>query len=675
MTISSTELIQSLNKAYRLLKPKRNHLNIFKTNLIHLLSLIDEKESEENVKIHLMDFLKQTFYHPEYLVATKGKTDFVIHLGKDAKSPAGVLFEVKKPTNKADMVSKSNLNTKAMHELILYFLRERLIGKNNSLTYLIITNIYEWYVFDAALFERVFIENSYLQKAYKEWEGGQKVSSKTELFYAEIAKPFLQELDKEINFAHFDIRSYEKEIKGVNPKEDNLLVPLYKFFTPAHLLKLPFVNDSNTLDKGFYAELLHIIGLKEHKDQGKKVIRRLPENERYPGSLIENAINILELENTVRKVSNKYLSGSSDEEQVFSLALGLCITWVNRILFLKLLEAQLLIYHNGSSKYKFLNIHTIRDFDELYKLFFQVLAKENSERTQLVRSKYAHIPYLNSSLFEISDLEDASLKINGLDDNIDLELYPNSILRRNIDRRDTVSLNTLHYLFEFLDAYDFSSVGKDEIQEENKPIINAAVLGLVFEKINGYADGSYYTPGAVTMFLCRETIRRAVVEKFNDVYKWKCESIDDIRNFIADRRNAKDILQFNRTIENIRIVDPAVGSGHFLVSSLNELIVIKAELGILADAKGNRLANLDVSVANDELIIADGRTQAFFEYNVKETNDSGRHIISTDTQNIQETFFNEKRKIIEGCLFGVDINPNSVKICQLRLWIELLKHA
>ncbi|MFW5701217.1 MAG: Eco57I restriction-modification methylase domain-containing protein, partial [Cyclobacteriaceae bacterium] len=44
-------------------------------------------------------------------------------------------------------------------------------------------------------------------------------------------------------------------------------------------------------------------------------------------------------------------------------------------------------------------------------------------------------------------------------------------------------------------------------------------------------------------------------------------------------------------------------------------------------------------------------------------------------QRIQETLFHEKQTIIENCLFGVDINPNSVKICRLRLWIELLKNA
>ena len=46
-----------------------------------------------------------------------------------------------------------------------------------------------------------------------------------------------------------------------------------------------------------------------------------------------------------------------------------------------------------------------------------------------------------------------------------------------------------------------------------------------------------------------------------------------------------------------------------------------------------------------------------------------------ESQRIQETLFHEKQTIIENCLFGVDINPNSVKICRLRLWIELLKNA
>ena len=68
-----------------------------------------------------------------------------------------------------------------------------------------------------------------------------------------------------------------------------------------------------------------------------------------------------------------------------------------------------------------------------------------------------------------------------------------------------------------MDAYDFASEGSEEIQEENKTLINASVLGLIFEKINGYKDGSFFTPGFITMYMSRETIRRAVVQKFNNL--------------------------------------------------------------------------------------------------------------------------------------------------------------
>ena len=674
MTISYIDIKNSLNKAYRLIKPRRKDLDNFKLKLTNLLTHIDEKESEENVKIHLMDFLKNTFFHPDHLIATNGRTDFVIHTSVSAQSPVGVMFEVKKPTNRVEMITKDNLNARAMHELILYFLRERMDKKNSSLTHLIITNIYEWFVFDATLFEKIFTQSKDLQKAYKEWNSGQKISSTTGLFYNEIVKPFLHELDKEISFAHFDIRNYEKNLRSKSDKDDNKLISLYKFFSPVHLLKLPFVNDSNSLDKGFFTELLHLIGLEEEKEGSKKIIRRLKEGKRNPGSILENTINILEVEDSIRKVPAKLQFGSNKEDRLFNLALDLSITWVNRILFLKLLEAQLLKYHNLDKKYRFLNTSVIRDYDELYKLFFQVLAKRNFDRTPVIQQKYGHIPYLNSSLFEISELEDLTIKVNALDDYLDIPIYVNSVIKKGVSKKDTSVMNTLHYFFEFLDAYDFASVGKEEIQEDNKTIINASVLGLVFEKINGYRDGSIYTPGAVTMFLCNETIRKAVIKKFNDTYMWKCQSIGDLKNHLADRRNQKDILEFNRILESVRVADPAVGSGHFLVSSLNELIVIKAELGIFADEFGTRIDNVDISIANDELVITDHKTQDFFEYSVNQNN-YGKYTVSPDIQKIQQTLFNEKRNIIERCLFGVDINPNSVKICQLRLWIELLKHA
>jgi len=669
MKLHEISLKKSLNKAYRLIKPKRPDIELFKGNLIKLLGQIDEKESEENVKIHLMDFLKDTWYKQDYLVATKGRTDFVIHTGKDAKAPSGVLFEVKRPTNKGDMVTRQNLNAKAMHELILYYLRERVNEKNIDIRHLVITNIYEWFIFDASIFEKLFAKNTKLVKAFKDWDSGQKVSTNTDLFYKEIAKPFLDELKEDISFTWFDIREYEKPLKNNDKADDNKLIALFKIFSPIHLLKIQFANDSNSLDKGFYSELLHIIGLEEVKEGSKKLIRRKQEGKRDAGSLLENTITILDLEDSLHKVPDISSYGDNRQERLFNLALELSITWINRVLFLKLLEAQLIKYHKGDQSYKFLNYTKISQYDELYKLFFQVLAKKQSDRNDDITKKFGNIPYLNSSLFEISELEDQTIKINSLDDALDLDLHSGTVLRDAKNKPIAKSLNGLQYLFDFLEAYDFASEGSEDIQEDSKTLINASVLGLIFEKINGYKDGSIFTPGFITMYMCRQAIRLAVLQKFKDAYGWKCEAFEDLKNYMADRRTAKDVLEFNALINDMHLCDPAVGSGHFLVSSLNEIISIKAELGILADDKGVRLSGYDIEIENDELIVTYNDGQDIFEYQVYNGS------INKETQRVQKSLFHEKQTIIENCLFGVDINPNSVKICRLRLWIELLKNA
>lgn len=673
MTTKEISLKQALNKAYRLIKPKRPEMEAFKKNLITLLGQIDEKESEENVKIHLMNFLRDTFYNPTFHVATKGRTDFVVHTGKDAATPAGVLFEVKRPLNTADMVAKTSLNAKALHELMLYFLRERIEHKNNDIRQVVITNIYEWFIFDASVFERLFHKNTQLVKQYKEWAAGQKVSSNTDLFYKEIAKPFLESLDEEIPFTWFDIREFDKPLRNTVKEDDNKLIALFKVISPTHLLKLPFANDSNSLDKGFYAELLHIIGLEEVKEGSKKIIRRKKEGQRNEGSLLENTIAILDTENCLHKVQDLKSYGETKDDQLFSVGLELCITWVNRILFLKLLEAQLLKYHKGNNQYRFLNFENLPQYDEVYKLFFQVLARRYEERIEKVQKKFSHIPYLNSSLFEFSEMEEATIKINMLDGTAELDLISSTVLRNDKNKAKAARLNTLQYFFEFLDAYDFASEGSEEIQEESKTLINASVLGLIFEKINGYKDGSIFTPGFITMYMCRQSIRQAVVNKFKEKYNWKAETFDDLYNYISEDRSAKKLKEYNEQINSLTICDPAVGSGHFLVSALNELIAIKDELGILISEQGTRLSEIEITLENDELIITDAQGD-IFQY-IIEPDKNNQHYIQPWKQAVQKTLFHEKQTIIENCLFGVDINPKSVQICRLRLWIELLKNA
>ncbi len=655
---------KSLDPAYKL-RPEREQIERFKASFKTLFGHIDEKESEENVKDHLMDFLKAVYYKDTCLIAPKGKTDFVIHLGKDAASPVGVLFEVKRPANRSEMVSRENLNTKAFHELLLYYFQERSRDRNSDLRHCVVTNVYEWYIFDAALIDRVFYRNAHLKKEYTAWATGQKVSRNNDLFYNEIAKPFLAGLDVEIPFTYFDLRAYQKNVEDGDPTNDKALLPLYKVLSPAHLLKLPAATDSNRLNPRFYTELLHLIGLEETKEGNKKVIRRKAAGQGDDGSLLENTIIELETSGKLSHLSDPGQYGRTHDEQLFSVALELCITWVNRILFLKLLESQLVKYHRGDRTYAFLNGDTLADFDELYRLFFRVLAKRPADRLAGIQQKFGRVPYLNSSLFEITELEDATININTLDSSLRLPLLRQSVLRDNPAYRDRAELRALDYLFAFLDAYDFASESGDDIQEKDRALINASVLGLIFEKINGYKDGSFYTPGFITEYMCRETIRKAVVQKFNDAHGWQCADFAALQDKDLDRPAA------NELIDSLRICDPAVGSGHFLVSALNELIAIKSELGILQDHAGRRLKGYLIRVVNDELLVLDEEDDEPFTYFLQEA--TARP--TAERQRVQRVLFHEKQVLIENCLFGVDINPNSVKICRLRLWIELLKNA
>lgn len=651
-------IAKSLNKAYRQVPVERPVFNIFKAQLSNYYKQISSIDTEEKLKGDLMDFLKFTFYSQNYKVSPNGDIDCAIHLGVNVTDPVGVIIEVKKPTNATEMITKEDLNRKALQELLLYYLRERHIKKNIQLKQLIVTNVYEYFVFDAHEFERIFYSNKKLIKRFEEFNAGALTSEKTDFFYKEIAADFIANVLDQITYTWFDIRKYKQFLDTGNDKR---IIELFKFFSPEHLLKKRFQNDSNSLNTKFYSELLYIIGLEEvvEKDSKKHIITRRKEVERNQASLLENTITILDSEDWLDNVKDRYSFGKNRQEQLFGVALALTIGWANRILFLKLLEAQLVKYHKGDQSYAFMRPFVIPDYDELNKLFFQVLAKRITDRSESINTKYGKVPYLNSSLFEISPLERQTIRISSLD-NSELPLFNGTVLKDGQKPRYD-KLPTLRYLLEFLDAYDFSSEGSEEVQEQAKTLINASVLGLIFEKINGHRDGSVFTPGAVTMYMSREAIQQTVVRRFNEEMGWSCKDYEALKN-----KDIEDYVQANAVIDSLRICDPAVGSGHFLVSVLNEVIYTKYDLGILIDGSGKRIKKQDYSIdiENDELLISDedGNPVSYIPGN-------------QESQRIQETLFNEKRKIIENCLFGVDINPNAVNICRLRLWIELLKNA
>ena len=666
MILSTFPIEKSLNRAYLKQDLTKKQMEVFRNELKKLLDTIsqlnNQGQDEENFKTPIIHFLTETYYKGKNYVNSSKKYDLVIGNGEKVADSVAVIIETKRPSNTAEMITSSNPNAKALHELVHYYMQERKNG-NDELKYLVITNCYEWYLFDAVDFENIFYKNQEFRNNYENWDTKQKVDNTTVSLYENI-RNFIDKNVAELKATYFDLRDYEAALNSHDSENLSQLINLYKIFSPEHLLKKPFANDSNTLNKEFYNELLYILGLEEKSENNKIVIERRSKD-RSEASLIENTINILKTRDKLKGIEDITQFGQTEEEQLFSVALELCITWLNRILFLKLLEGQLIKYHNNDSNFAFLSPDKVKEFDKLDELFFEVFAIKPAERTQKIQEQYAHIPYLNSSLFEMSLLEQQTISIANLKNDQQLPIYNKSVLKIATNKKE---INTLQYLLQFLSSYNFSSDSHAKIQEDNRTIINASVLGLIFEKINGYKDGAFFTPGFITMFMSRETIRKAVVQKFREKENKEFNDFDDVKNYCRLHHKKEDIERFNEHINSLKICDPAVGSGHFLVSALNELIAVKSELNILS--YNGIIINWEVSVDNDELTVTHKFNNQPYEYFLMDDEKP-----APDAQEVQMTLFNEKRLLIENCLFGVDINPKSVLICRLRLWIELLKNA
>ena len=279
------------------------------------------------------------------------------------------------------------------------------------------------------------------------------------------------------------------------------------------------------------------------------------------------------------------------------------------------------------------------------------------------------MPYLNSSIFTKQEIE-KTLEINQLENGVTIQIYAHTSLFDEKHKKLTGEMPFLQYLFEFLDSFDF---GENHSDENKSDLISSAVLGQVFERLNGYKDGSFYTPSFITGYMCKESINKIVLERFAKEFDLNFDDldIDKLENIIELKlQKSSDMTalfkRLNAIINDIKICDPAVGSGYFLVSALNYIISLKSRLGILVDENG-KLLKAKIKYENDELDIMYSDSTRFYYSRPKSADEAG--------QIIQKTIFNEKAGLIENCLFGVDINPNSCEIARLRLWIELLKSS
>lgn len=608
-------------------------LKDYKTSLENNL-----KNNEDSLVANaLSKFFENLHFECEIKSIHKGNSGMDLALKKDKQIQ--VIVEAKLPHSK-EFFSQSKPNCKALHECILYYLRERK-ALNSSLKHIIITDFYRFYIFKADLFEELFNKNKYFKEAFENFESKNSLfKGNTDEFYKECEKllsseKYLDSITRKDLFDEPSLKGVFIDIKPILEQEKpsfSKLKPLFKIFHKDFLLSEFNPNDANSLNNAFYKELLYILGLCESKQNSKLIIAKSEESKEEQGTFY-TAIN------------------SKLKEENFETILKLLILWLNRILFLKLIESNLVRF-NDDKNLKFLNFKKIPDFDKLSELFFEVLAKEKSTRK---KSEFAYLPYLNSSLFEKQSIEN-TLEISSLSNDLKLFYYKNTVLKDDKCKAKKGQVGLLEYLFEFLDSFDF---GSDDEQSEilsQKELISSSVLGNVFEKLNGYKEGSFYTPSFITSYMCKESITKVVLDKFNAQFDLDAKDISELRKSLRkeDKKAQKELLN------SIKICDPAVGSGHFLVSALNVMLSIYDELNLFDE-------EFYLEVQNDEILIT-GRKGEFIEYKRPSTPKDKAHLI-------QQELFHTKKDIIENNLFGVDINPNSCEITKLRLWIELLKHS
>ncbi|ECQ8086225.1 class I SAM-dependent DNA methyltransferase [Campylobacter jejuni] len=621
--INEKEFLNPYHRKKPILETELNEfiktLKDYKINLENNL-----KNNEDSLVANaLSKFFENLSFQCEVKSIHKGNSGIDLALKKDGLTQ--VIIEAKLPHSR-EFFSPSKPNCKALHECILYYLRERK-ALNSSLKHIIITDFYSFFIFKADLFEELFNKNKYFKEAFENFE------SKNSLFKGntdEIYKEFEKILngDSTLKGLFVDLKPILEQDKLSFSK----LKPLFKIFSKDCLLGEFNPNDANSLNNAFYKELLYILGLCESKQNSKLIIAKSEESKEEQGTFY-TAIN------------------SKLKEENFETILKLLILWLNRILFLKLIESNLVRF-NDDKNLKFLNFKKIPDFDKLSELFFEVLAKEKSTRK---KSEFAYLPYLNSSLFEKQSIEN-TLEISSLSNDLKLFYYKNTVLKDDKCKAKKGQVGLLEYLFEFLDSFDF---GSDDEQSEilsQKELISSSVLGNVFEKLNGYKEGSFYTPSFITSYMCKESITKVVLDKFNAQFDLDAKDISELRKSLRkeDKKAQKELLN------SIKICDPAVGSGHFLVSALNVMLSIYDELNLFDE-------EFYLEVQNDEILIT-GRKGEFIEYKRPSTPKDKTHLI-------QQELFHTKKDIIENNLFGVDINPNSCEITKLRLWIELLKHS
>lgn len=306
---------------------------------------------------------------------------------------------------------------------------------------------------------------------------------------------------------------------------------------------------------------------------------------------------------------------------------------LNRLMFVWFLQKKgFLQDQNGSQRFDYLREQlqkseqrgANRFYGEfLSALFFEAFAKPEADRSPEARALTGQIPYLNGGLFLPHQLE----------------LDASHALRLGTTLR--VADAAFQGIFDLFASYTWHL---DDTPGGNADEINPDVLGYIFEKyINQKAFGAYYTRPEITSYLADRSIHKLILERVHEPAMpelgLKEVRFDTVPDLLAkmDARTALKLV--NEVLPSITILDPAVGSGAFLVAALKSLINVyyavvgRAELG-----------------ASKEL----------------------QHWLKAIQRDHPSVGYYIKRRIVTDNLHGVDIMEEACEIAKLRLFLAMV---
>ncbi|OGW15482.1 MAG: hypothetical protein A3G93_00390 [Nitrospinae bacterium RIFCSPLOWO2_12_FULL_45_22] len=302
---------------------------------------------------------------------------------------------------------------------------------------------------------------------------------------------------------------------------------------------------------------------------------------------------------------------------------------------------------------------------------------------------FSSIPFLNGGLFECLDKPDKeepqkTLRIDGFSDHKDNEVVVPDFLffsqEQEVDLNESYGTKNKQYkvrgLINIFDSYKFTINENTPIEEE--VALDPELLGKVFENLLAAYNpetgatarkqtGSFYTPREIVDYMVDESLKASlsnlVAEKLTDCSKEDIRTGLDILFAYTEKEHAfndKEVSKIVEAVSQIKILDPACGSGAFPMGVLHKLVYILGKLD-LDNAQWRELQKQRAMKETEEA------------YNMGNKEDRRQRL-----SEIEEAFdfntsdYGRKLYLIENCIYGVDIQPIAVQIAKLRFFISLV---